>query len=471
MTAPNAVYQLKITLDDSKPPIWRRILVPEDVALSTLHEIIQRVMGWRNDHLHMFRIAGQIYGDPEEDETGMLGTIDETRYRINRFGLREKSKFSYEYDFGDGWEHTILVEKITSADPSAHYPVCVAGKRACPPEDVGGIWGYADFLEAIADSNHAEHDEMLDWVGGDFDPEEFNLDDVNASLQFIKPTRGRRKAQREEEPEEDDEVITLAPQEQKAMADALAAWVQNISKEQLIALDSLPLRRDMLTFLDYLTKNRTVGTQSTGNLPLKAVREICAKFVEPLVLDQTINGHSYKVHSEDEVLPLLFLHLLAFQSGLVAGGNTKIWQVTSEGQLFPQLPPPLQVYFLIANWWAQTDWTIAFPVSGLADGLPPLFKLTTLSCLRELPPGEFSPFEPFADRLIAQSGLTWPSRDQTNVHAIMRSVIKRVVVDIMELFGVLECEYVTQNSHVHQPTKLANIRLTPIGKGVLDLLK
>jgi len=88
-----------------------------------------------------------------------------------------------------------------------------------------------------------------------------------------------------------------------------------------------------------------------------------------------------------------------------------------------------------------------------------------------LPPGEFTPFEPFADRLIAQSGLTSPSRDQANVHAIMRSVIKRVVVDIMELFGVLECEYVTQNSHVHQPTKLANIHLTPIGKGVLDLLK
>ncbi len=96
----------------------------------------------------------------------------------------------------------------------------------------------------------------------------------------------------------------------------------------------------MLIFLDYLTQNRTVGTQSTGNPPLKAVREICQKFVEPLVLDQTINGHSYKVHSEDEVLPLLFLHLLAFQSVLVTGGNARIWQATSEGHLFPQLPPP-----------------------------------------------------------------------------------------------------------------------------------
>jgi len=179
MTALNAIYQLKVTLDDNKPPIWRRILVSENITLRDLHEIIQRVMGWRNYHLHLFRISGQIYGDPEDDETGMLGTKNEARYRINQFWLREKSKFSYEYDFGDGWEHTILVEKITSTDPSAYYPVCIAGKRACPPDDVGGIWGYADFLEATADSAHGEHDEMLEWAGGEFDPEKFDLDQVN----------------------------------------------------------------------------------------------------------------------------------------------------------------------------------------------------------------------------------------------------------------------------------------------------
>jgi len=471
MTASNAIYQLKVTINDSKPPIWRRILVSENITLRDLHEIIQRVMGWRNYHLHMFRISRKIYGDPEDDETGMMGTKNETRYRINQFGLHEKSKFSYEYDFGDSWEHTILVEKITPADPSAHYPVCVAGKRACPPEDVGGIWGYADFLEAIADSAHEEHDEMLEWAGGEFDPERFDLDKVNQALRVIKPARGRRKAQREEEPETDDDFMPPAPQGQKAMTDALAAWTQNLNREQFDALDSLPLRRDMLTFLDYLSKNRTVGTQSTGNLPLKAVREICEKFVKPLVLDQTNSGHSYKVHSEDEVFPLLFLHNLAFHSGMVTGGPIKIWKVTSEGQLFPQLPSPLQVYFLIANWWIQTDWTIAFPVSGLADGLPPLFKPSTSACLRELPLGEFTPFESFADHLIAQSELTWPSKNQTNVQAIIRSVIKRVVVDMMYLFGVLECEYVTENSTGSQYPKLGNIRLTPIGKGMLDLLK
>ncbi len=370
MPAPKKVYQLKVTLAHSKPPIWRRIIVPEDVALSTLHEIIQRVMGWHNYHLHMFTINGQIYGDPEDDEYGEMGTKNETRYRINRFGLREKSKFAYEYDFGDSWEHTILVEKISFADPSVHFPVCVTGKRACPPEDVGGIWGYANFLEVIADSNHAEHDETLDWIGGDFDPEEFDLDDVNTSLQFIKPARGRRKNQKEEGPEDDDEVIAPDPREKKAMAAALYTWAQNLSGEQSEKLYTLPLRRDMLTFLDYLTQNRTIGTQSTGNLPLKAVREISQKFVGPLVLDQTINGHSLKLHSEDEVFPLQFLHLLAFQSDLVTGGNAKLWQVTSEGQLFPQLPPPLQVYFLVANWWAQADWTTLFLFQVWQMGFP-----------------------------------------------------------------------------------------------------
>jgi hypothetical protein len=165
------------------------------------------------------------------------------------------------------------------------------------------------------------------------------------------------------------------------------------------------------------------------------------------------------------------VHTLAYQSGLVTGGQVKIWKVTSKGQLFPQLPSSVQVFFLFAHWWMQIDWTIAFPVSGLADGLPPLFKSSALSCLSELPLGEYTPFEPFADRLIAQSGLTWPSRDQTNVHSTLRSAIKRLVVDMMDIFGVLECEFVTEDSNGYQYKKLANIRLTLIGNGLLDLLK
>jgi hypothetical protein len=315
------IYQLKVTLNDSKPPIWRRIVVPENITLSLLHEILQIVMGWENYHLHMFKIAGQIYGDPEDDEMGMMGTKNETRYRLSQLNLHEKAKFYYEYDFGDGWEHTILVEKILPAEKGSRDPLCITGKGACPPEDVGGIWGYADILQAIANPEHPEHDESLEWLGKDFDPEEFDLDAVNETLQTIKPMRGRRNTRVEPEPEGDDNFAIPLPKQQKAMSDAQAAWVQNLSREQLDALAALPVLRNLLTFLDYLSKNRTVGTQATGNLPLKAVREITGKFVTPLVLEETIQGHTYKVRSEDEVWPLFFVHTLAYQSGLVTGGQ------------------------------------------------------------------------------------------------------------------------------------------------------
>jgi hypothetical protein len=183
MSKSQSIYQLKVTLNDSKPPIWRRVLVPENITLYELHEIIQTVMGWGNYHLHMFTIAGQIYGDPEDDEFGDLGTKNEKRYRLSQFVSREGFKFRYEYDFGDSWLHDLIVEKILPVEKEMRYPVCIKGKRACPPEDVGGVWGYDDFLEAIADPEHEEHDEYMEWIGGDFDPEAFDLDEVNQLLQ------------------------------------------------------------------------------------------------------------------------------------------------------------------------------------------------------------------------------------------------------------------------------------------------
>ena len=342
MPSEKAVYQLKVTLDHSKPPIWRRVLVPENITLYQLHEILQRVMGWMDCHLHMFTIGGQIYGDPADDEFDELGTKNETRYRLNQLGLREKARFSYEYDFGDGWEHTLLVEKILPAEKGVHYPVCVTGKRACPPEDVGGIWGYEDFLIAIADPGHEEHDEYLQWIGSDFAPEAFDVEAVNEALRPI-PARGGKAVRREPEPED---VLMPSDPQQKEITNGLIAWVQNLSVEQIRTFESLSLRRNMLTFLDYLSKNRTVGTQATGNLPLKAVYEICGKFVPPLVLTETIDGHTYKVRSEDDVWPLLFVHTLAVDASLVTGGPARIWKVTPEEQLFSQSPPPVQVFFL-----------------------------------------------------------------------------------------------------------------------------
>ena len=176
---PAQVYQIKVTLDDSKPPIWRRLLVPADLSLGDLHEIIQIAMGWTDSHLHQFIIGGTYYGVPHPD---MEDTVDEDRAKLARIIPGEKFKFRYEYDFGDSWTHTILVEKILPAEPGHPYPICVTGKRNCPPEDCGGIWGYADFVDAMADPKHPEHESLKEWYGEDFDPEAFDLDEVNRIL-------------------------------------------------------------------------------------------------------------------------------------------------------------------------------------------------------------------------------------------------------------------------------------------------
>ncbi len=178
------VYQLKITLKGSKPPIWRRVQVANNTTLSKLHKIIQVAMGWWDSHLHQFIIHGENFGIPDPDFDFMEVT-SERGTKLSGVISSEKDKFIYEYDFGDSWEHVILVEKILPPDPNISYPICLKGKRTCPPEDCGGIWGYNDFLEAIQDPDHPEHDDMLEWVGGEFDSEAFSLDEVNSRLKNI----------------------------------------------------------------------------------------------------------------------------------------------------------------------------------------------------------------------------------------------------------------------------------------------
>lgn len=179
-----SIYQLKVTLKGINPPIWRRIQVTGNTSLSKLHHILQIVMGWTDSHLHQF-VAGQTYyGIPDMEDYREIK--NEARYKISQVAPGEKMKFLYEYDFGDGWEHEILVEKILQPDPGVHYPLCLAGRRACPPEDCGGVWGYADLLDAIKDPSNPEHYDMLAWVGGDFEPEAFDLDAINQILRNIR---------------------------------------------------------------------------------------------------------------------------------------------------------------------------------------------------------------------------------------------------------------------------------------------
>ena len=178
------VYQMKVTLEDISPPIWRRIQITNNTTLSKLHRILQIIMGWSDYHLHEFIIDGVSYGVP--DKESMLEVKNEKNVRLSQVVSEEHTKFAYIYDFGDYWQHKILIEKILPLEPDMQSPICIKGKRACPPEDCGGVYGYYDFLEKIQSPNHPEHDEMLEWAGGSFDPEAFDLDEINQMLGKIR---------------------------------------------------------------------------------------------------------------------------------------------------------------------------------------------------------------------------------------------------------------------------------------------
>lgn len=178
------VLQIKITLRHSKPPIWRRFQVESNVTLGQLHRILQILMGWWDGHLHQFRAGDVYYADlhPEEDLECFYDAIDENMVKVSAVLEKVKQKVVYEYDFGDGWEHELVLEKILEPDGGVQYPVCTGGKRRCPPEDCGGIGGYRHMLTVIKDPTHPEHLEMLEWAPEGFDAEEFEPDEVNAAF-------------------------------------------------------------------------------------------------------------------------------------------------------------------------------------------------------------------------------------------------------------------------------------------------
>jgi hypothetical protein len=175
--AAERIFQFKITLKDSQPPVWRRIQV-KDCTLDKLHDHIQTAMGWTNSHLHHFKLGKQFYGDPDlmQENFDEFGYEDSTITKLSDILPKtgKRFRFAYEYDFGDSWWHDVLFEGCLRAERGKQYPVCVEGERACPPEDVGGVWGYQEFLEAITDPDHERHEELREWIGGRFDPEAFD---------------------------------------------------------------------------------------------------------------------------------------------------------------------------------------------------------------------------------------------------------------------------------------------------------
>ncbi len=171
--------QLVVTLEGSDPPIWRRVIVPERMTFADLHRVIQISMGWSNSHLHRFEVAGEHLTEFEEDIA--VGAIDSRQVEIRDMKLNRKGKvFSYLYDFGDEWQHEILVEDRLSVEDKAQFPLCVAGERACPPDDSGGVPGYERHLSVRLDPDHPAAEYTAGWLDPEFDPERFDAHRVNS---------------------------------------------------------------------------------------------------------------------------------------------------------------------------------------------------------------------------------------------------------------------------------------------------
>ena len=177
------LYELRVELEDIEPLIWRRILVPGSIKLPKLHDLLQLVMGWSDSHMHSFEVGQKTFSLAHE-EMEDLNILDEQKYTLGRVLGESVREFIYEYDFGDSWRHRIKVKPVPQPNTDWFYPLCIAGERAAPPDDVGGVGGYLEFLSAIQDPKHAEHENMLTRIGGAFDPEGFDLNAINRALRY-----------------------------------------------------------------------------------------------------------------------------------------------------------------------------------------------------------------------------------------------------------------------------------------------
>jgi hypothetical protein len=455
-----SVYQIKISLRGSDPLIWRQVLVPADCSLVRLHLILQTVMGWENYHLHAFKILGQEYSDPQDDEWGDRGTRDEHDFCLMDIDLVPVTTFEYIYDFGDGWLHDLEVEKIHSDGCDAQIPRCLAGELSGPPEDVGGLGGYYEYLRALKNRRHPEYKEWLAWRGP-FDPLKFDLDVINKRLFWLSEATGAKSAGLHAA-----DVLDLI----QVYYPSLSRWAEGLDGEFLLIAEALSLRRDMLVLLTYLQENKVIGTQSTGNLPLKPAQEISAGFVDPPIWKFELGNYVSHVRSSADIWAIYFLQVLAEVGELVAGGLGRRLRLTRAGAEFMAAPPALQVWYLLAVWWTQVNWLIAFPYEGAGDQLPFQFNKVVGEALLSLPADGERLVAPFADQLIEHGELKWYGSQQANTHEELIRLVKDGVLNPLIDLGILTARYESQ-AHVWGETKeFVAFRLTRFGRHFLEPL-
>lgn len=187
-----SIHVLHVELVDIQPAIWRELHVRSDMPLSKLHDVLQEAFGWTHSHMHVFedtsrrQYGRKAPGDAEDFGLGGPALIDERKYTVADIAPHARSIFGYIYDFGDDWVHRIRVKKVQPPESGRRYPTCTAGARAAPPDDCGGNSGYEHLLEVLQNPEHEEHEDMLEWLGGSFDPEAFDLKATDRAVRAVK---------------------------------------------------------------------------------------------------------------------------------------------------------------------------------------------------------------------------------------------------------------------------------------------
>lgn len=255
----------------------------------------------------------------------------------------------------------------------------------------------------------------------------------------------------------------------KSVEERLSIWLEKHPDASIARqAEELPLRQDMMTLLLFVRDNKVVGTQSTGNMPLKAVREVTARFVDPPPLKTTIGDQTFQLRSEEELWPLYFLHILADVGGLIKTAPARRWQLTAQGKRFIDVDPMLQVPFLLAVWWHKVNWLVAYPLAGMGNALPCFFPKATLASLRSLPTGTYVSFDKFADGLIGNTGLTWTAQDSSFATMALRGSIERMVIDVLVSFSALKCRYRKETLGKGTISRLVAFKITPWGIALLN---
>lgn len=231
-----------------------------------------------------------------------------------------------------------------------------------------------------------------------------------------------------------------------------------------------PVRRDMVTLLSYVQEQRVIGTQSTGNLPLKAVGELAAQLVHPVEMEATIGKHTYRVRSEEDIWSIYLLHILADVGGLVSAGRARQWRVKKQGEKFLAADPFAQTVFLLMTRWYRINWLVVYPYEGMGDHLPPFFSSLVRDELLDLPARKRIAFTKFADQLINKAGLTWGAQKSDFAQIALRGAIARMVIYILRDFAALTIEQRSRPLGKGAIKELAAFRLTPLGVGLLGTM-